>query len=86
MSAAAKGEAPSGATARGFDVAQQVSHHYPPDAAERQASLRASLARRGYVLHKMPGNAWMICRWDRSCTLEDLQTVEQFLRRTEGAM
>lgn len=86
MSAAAKGEAPSGATARGFDVAHQVSRHYPADAAEKQARLRASLARRGYVLEKLPGNAWLICRWDRSCTLEDLQAVEQFLRRAEGPM
>ncbi len=54
-------------------------------AAQRRIALRASLARRGYVLHKLPDGSWLIARAEGACTLADLHEVEQFLRRVGGA-
>lgn len=67
-------------------VAQAVSHHDSEvEVVKRRERLRAGLARRGFGLQQLPDGAWLVFRWDRSNTLDDLHMVEQFLKRAGGA-
>lgn len=86
MTATTKNDAPAVDAARGgYGVAHAVSHHCDThENGKRHDMLRAQLARRGYGLSRTTDGAWLVCRWDRSCDLADLQAVEQFLRKVGG--
>lgn len=67
-------------------VADVTQDHTDDQAGKRQASLRAALGKRGFLMHSLPTGGFLIAKWDRWCDAADLNEVDKFLRRVGGAL
>ena len=47
---------------------------------KREATLRAKLALKGFVLHRLEGGAFLVERWGHSRRLADLDQVQAFVQ------
>lgn len=84
-----KDEAP-GLQAEGFEGQKEADSHdseasktadQAGDDGKRFATLRAQLALKGYGLQVLPGNGFLVTRWDRTLHCPDLAFVRSFHER-----
>jgi len=53
-------------------------------ARKRVASLKATLALRGFAVHDTAAGGWLVARWDRSHYCPRIADLEAFLKRIGG--
>lgn len=48
---------------------------------KRQATIKAELARRGFDVHALADDGFVVCRWNMSCHCQNLAALVAFARR-----